>query len=460
MQRKQTKKNFTFDNIEVTHFLQEDFREIGSIDSSIESIGNDLFLKANLQEESGLELVKVEEEQKLKIEKLTPKKLKKKILFPPEKEKAEKMQKCNFDTNSLIDYAKALNSRFFNQFESSSEYSVVNNNNNNNNRNIFSEEISQSEILNFGYFSNLIEKSIEEAEEAYKRHQYLLYLGCQITPDLNAENIFSKSSLKATENEAAEKAKCNNKEKIIQKFTPNLIRPSNAICDSETSEDSYYHNSTLMNIKKEEEADLKMTTESDDENNNLPKIKVNNNKANNSSSLINANEEETKKESFINLLQQNSSSFIQSSRINSENLSNHWADINELINQFNLSREFLLNYLHAAKATCDVQYRSSDLNSFKVSSASDFVNNLQSIDFDMDNSYCKLEKDFSKEIIHFFIPTTIVLLMFSKAQNDQQDNLHNRLKKCQARWKFSIQSKQDKFCFKNTLRLDQIQINF
>lgn len=417
MQRKQVIKNFNFDNHEVENFLQ-DFRQKPSMEKSIDRIGEELFIKVKFQEEF------VEEESKSSC--FTPKKLKK--LKMPEKDKAEKMVKCNYDANYLTDFAKALKSKYFDTIDSP---------NSENDQKFFTEKISQSEISNRGYLSKLIEQSIDES---IRRNEYLLYLSCQITPDLNG-NILSKSSLK--EKEKAEK-KINSGEKITH-HKPNRNPGSSEVYCSDSSDNRYYSEFEKKSaLLTQSGADLDFTKS--EENQNLKIIKIFD--ANNPS--INLNEETG--EDFIDFTQQKKASFLRS-WIHSPDLSKHFADISELMKRFNLNKEFLLNYLDANKS-CDIEGRDSHLNYFKISN-NDFANQVHKIDFDIDNSYYKLAQLSSSEITHFFILSNV--LIFSKVQNHEENP--QSLKKVEANWRFSVLKKEDElYC--NTLSLDQIQIYF
>ena len=412
MQRNQVKKNFSFDNNEVMSFLQN--RENCSIERMNENIGEELCMKAKLYQESP--------EKELKSTNLTPKKTKKQKM--PEKKKVEKILKCGYDRKSLIDYAKELKTHYF-DFKDSSN-SVKNN--------IFTEKIIRSEKRKCGYFSNIIERSIEEAN---LRDEYLYYLGCQITPDLNSKTIFSKSHPKGKENNA----KKGNFEKETSDDKCTWDRECPHISYRE-SPDKYCNSFKNMALNNKMEADFELTK--CEENTTSENIFLN--YTDNSAKYG----KEESKQDYSSLNQKNKSSLIRNS-IDSPDLSDYLTDISKLMNQFNLKKEFLLNYLDSKNA-CEIEGRDSDLNFFKVSNA-DFFKHLNRIDLDIDNSYYKLAKYFSSEIVHFIIPSFI--LISTTNYNDEQEEYN--LNKVKAYWKFSIERKEDELRY-HSLNLDQIQI--
>jgi len=335
MQRNQT-KNFPFNNYQVKNFLKE-LEEISSMELSKKIIEKDLNVTTNLDKGA----LKAE----LFFDKLTPKKLRK--LKMPEKTKVEKMLKWKSDSNSLIDYSKGLDHFYFDFIDS---------NNSVNNRNIFFENFSQSEKRNPGYFSNLIEKSLEADS---LKDEYLKYLGCQITPDLNINTIFSKSSLK-------EEGK---HEKIGKSEIDSTHSKPKCSLDSFVEETSNpYHllnfniNSVLIN--ENEESKLNEC----EENKILQNFKIN--KFENNSAEI--NKEKTKEDCLMDN-KNKKSSFVQN-EIHSHKVKDLFDEILDIMNEFNRSEKFLLNYLKA-KNSCEIEGVDSKFNTFKLSIA-EFCNHL------------------------------------------------------------------------------------
>lgn len=414
MQRNQLKNNFVFDNRQVSNFLNR-LEENTSFDLSTNITQNQLFENAKLSKD----IIESESE----IKESTPKNSKE--IKIPKINKMKRMIKSRFESSNMIQDAKDLNNHYFDL----SYYS-----NTLDNRNFLKEKISQSEKRNSNQYSNLINKSLEEAD---LKNKYLIFLGCQITPDLNTNTLFSKSSQMANkEKEHKSGVYLNNLNKIIE-----IPNDSNSFDFSNPYLKLNFNFTSELNNTKEEEKMI------DCEKSIKKPYRLKKKKTFDNFERILL--EESKK--YDSTKKPNKNIYLNSEEIYIDQQNDLVNEISKILSEFNQSKEVLINYLEKQKSLY-IECCDSDLNSFRIP-ISDFYNHFQRIDFNSNDIFVKWVENFYTKIIYIFIPSNV---HFSKNfyKNDESEY---GLKQFETKWRFSVNKKEENQSCKS-LSLENIQI--
>jgi len=426
MLKKQRNNIFNFENNEVDDFLKnnheicfekEIFKESKKFSLHAMSPDNKT-LKNSLNYE--------------KFENKTPENAKKYIL--PANEKLRKTQQYNFDSSqTLSNFGKSMNKKLLNSLDSTNFLL---------NKNIFNRNFTQTKKEN-QIFSSMIEDSIKEME---LENSYLLYLGCQKTPDLNLNNIFSNHlSKKGNFNTLDNNSEDQEKIKYEKNFFEKEIQPKELNIDNLKNTDAVMDNFSLIldqNKKTNKLKNFNPLIKNDIENKTFIYKKDNN--INN----INYDYNEKFDKGIIHDNFFHPKNVKESSIEESIDYDNMIKKMSEFLESFNTNKDFIKETLNSN----NTKIWARDLNlKFLEVQIDEFLKHFYKIKSNFDSSYFFSADEFVNNLIIFNIPSTISFLI-------PNDSSHNDLflEEIKANLKLSI-----KILKKNQLepiKLEEINI--